>query len=123
CHRIGDQGERIGPELTGIGGRFSKNHIVESILQPSPTLTPRFPTVTPRLLPRQILTRLQNSETETSPTPADPQGQKHELAKSEIEIQQPQAKSTMPDNVAQQLTPAEFLDLIAFLTQRETSPP
>jgi HEAT repeat protein len=24
CHRIGEQGERIGPELTGLGSRFSK---------------------------------------------------------------------------------------------------
>src|SRR5262249_38016579 len=22
CHRLGDQGERIGPDLTGVGGRF-----------------------------------------------------------------------------------------------------
>ena len=35
CHRVGDRGERIGPELSGLGGRFSRITIVESILEPS----------------------------------------------------------------------------------------
>src|SRR5262249_1524565 len=38
CHRIGDQGERIGPELTGVGDRFSRIFLVESILEPSRTI-------------------------------------------------------------------------------------
>src|SRR5262249_30178770 len=33
CHQIGDQGERIGPELTGVGGRFSRIYLIESILE------------------------------------------------------------------------------------------
>src|SRR5205085_10884861 len=33
CHRVGDQGERVGPELTGLGNRFSKVYIIESILE------------------------------------------------------------------------------------------
>src|SRR5262249_41841785 len=42
CHRVGDKGERIGPELTGLGSRFSKMHIVESIIEPSRTIAPSF---------------------------------------------------------------------------------
>ncbi len=38
CHRVGDQGEKIGPELTGLGNRFSRVYIVESILEPSRTI-------------------------------------------------------------------------------------
>ena len=45
CHRLGDQGERTGPELTGLGSRFSRIHIAESILQPSRTIAPSFGTV------------------------------------------------------------------------------
>src|SRR5205807_1660201 len=34
CHRIGEQGGRIGPDLSGVGRRFSRIHLVESILEP-----------------------------------------------------------------------------------------
>jgi quinoprotein glucose dehydrogenase len=42
CHRLGDQGERMGPELTGVGSRFSRIYVVESILEPSRTIAPSF---------------------------------------------------------------------------------
>src|SRR5439155_18585758 len=35
CHRLGGQGGQIGPDLTGVGRRFSKIHLIESILEPS----------------------------------------------------------------------------------------
>src|SRR6185369_12411089 len=44
CHRVGEQGERIGPELTGVGSRFSRIHVIESILEPSRTIAPSFGT-------------------------------------------------------------------------------
>ena len=45
CHRVGDQGERIGPELTGIGARFGRVYLIESILEPSRAVVPGFATV------------------------------------------------------------------------------
>ena len=45
CHRLGDQGERIGPDLTGVGSRFARIYIVESILEPSRTIAPSFGTL------------------------------------------------------------------------------
>ena len=32
CHRLGEQGGNIGPILTGVGSRFSRIHLIESIL-------------------------------------------------------------------------------------------
>jgi quinoprotein glucose dehydrogenase len=42
CHRVGEEGGRIGPELTGLGRRFSRVHLVEAILEPSRTIMPAF---------------------------------------------------------------------------------
>ncbi len=123
CHRVENAGERIGPELTGIGSRFSKIHIVESILEPSRTVTPGFQTLTVRLTDGRVLTGVRVAETATALTLADQQGTKHELSKAEIDAQQPQAKSTMPDNVAQQLTVEQFVDLVAFLTAQKSPAP
>jgi putative heme-binding domain-containing protein len=115
CHRLGDRGERIGPELTGIGARFSRVFIAESILEPSRTIAPSFETVMVALNDGRVLTGVRTAETDQSLTLADQQGQKHLLAKSSIEERRPQPQSTMPDGLEQRFTPGEFIDLIEFL--------
>jgi putative heme-binding domain-containing protein len=119
CHRIGDAGERIGPELTGIGSRFSRIHIVESILEPSRTVTPGFQTLAVALRDGRVLSGIKVAETDNTLTLGDNQGQKHELAKLQIEEQTVQSQSTMPDGLVKQLSPDEFVDLIGFLTSQK----
>jgi putative heme-binding domain-containing protein len=116
CHRIGDQGERIGPDLTGLGDRFSRVHIVESILEPSRTVTPGFQTIAVALRDGRVLAGVKIDETDNSLTLGDNQGQKHALAKSQIEEQTVQTQSTMPEGAVKQLSPDQFVDLVAFLT-------
>jgi putative membrane-bound dehydrogenase-like protein len=121
CHRLGDQGERIGPELTGLGRRFSRIHIIESILEPSRTIAPGFDTSTITLKSGRVLTGIIITQTEKLLTLADNQGQKHEIIKSEIEERQTQPISTMPEGLGKQLSTDEFIDLITFLvSQKET---
>lgn len=121
CHRIGEQGERIGPELTGVGSRFSRIHIVESILEPSRTVTPGFQTVAVALRDGKVLSGIKVSETETTLVLGDNQGQKHTLAKADIEEQKAQSQSTMPDGLTKQLTVDQFVDLLAFLVGQKGS--
>lgn len=118
CHRLRDQGERIGPELTGIGGRFSRIYLVESILEPSRTIAPSFETLLVALKNGQVRTGVRIAETEESLTIGDNQGQKHVLNKADIEEKRPQPVSTMPEGLEKRLTPEEFLDLIAFLVSQ-----
>jgi quinoprotein glucose dehydrogenase len=119
CHRIGDQGERIGPELTGVGSRFSRIHIVESILEPSRTVTPGYQTFAVALRDGRVLAGIKVSETEATLVLADNQGQKHILAKADIEEQRAQTQSTMPDGLTKQLTVDQFVDLLAFLVSQK----
>jgi putative heme-binding domain-containing protein len=115
CHRVADQGERVGPELTGLGDRFSRIHIVESILEPSRTVATGYQTVAVILRDGRVLTGIKISETEKTLTLADNQGKKHELAKVDIEEQKTQPQSTMPDGLVKQLTIDQFVDLIGYL--------
>ena len=64
CHRVGDKGERIGPDLTGLGSRFSRVHIVESILEPSRTIAPSYETTALVLKNGKILYGIKIAETE-----------------------------------------------------------
>jgi putative heme-binding domain-containing protein len=124
CHRLGDQGERIGPDLTGVGGRFARIYLVESILEPSRTIAPSFGTLVVALKNGQVLTGVKVTETETMLTLADNEGQKHLLAKADIEEYRSSPLSTMPEGLEKRFTEHEFIDLIAFLvSQKEKSVP
>jgi putative heme-binding domain-containing protein len=119
CHRIGDRGERIGPELTGVGGRFSRIFLVESILEPSRAIAPSFDTVTVALEDGRVVSGVRVAATDRTLTLADPQGQTHVLARSRITEQKTQPQSTMPEGLEQRFTPEEFLDLIEFLASQK----
>ena len=124
CHRLGDQGERIGPELTGVGSRFSRIYLAESILEPSRTIAPSFGTQVLTLKNGKVVTGVKVAETETTLTLGDNQGQKQLLAKADIDMQQVSAVSTMPEGLEKRFTEEEFVDLIAFLaSQKEARGP
>ncbi len=115
CHRIADQGGRIGPDLAAIGSRFSRVHLIESILEPSRTVAPSYETWVLVLDSGRLLAGVKVSETATQLTLGDNQGQTHQVPKSTIEESQVQPTSSMPDDVHKRLTDAEFVDLVEFL--------
>jgi putative heme-binding domain-containing protein len=115
CHRVGDQGERIGPELTGLGDRFSRIHIVESILEPSRTVATGYQTIAFVLRDGRVLTGIKIGETDDMLKLADNEGKTHVVMKADIEEQKAQPQSTMPDSLVKQLTVDQFVDLIGYL--------
>ena len=42
CHRFGDRGEGVGPDLTNVSRRFQKKEILESILFPSQVISDQY---------------------------------------------------------------------------------
>jgi putative membrane-bound dehydrogenase-like protein len=119
CHQLGDQGGKIGPELTGVGGRFSRIYLIESILDPNANVTPGFKTLIVTTKSGAPLVGAKVSETETSLTLGDAAGQLHEIAKSDIaELDEPPV-SLMPAGLENLYTEQEFLDLMAFLISQK----
>lgn len=119
CHRLGDEGDRIGPDLTGIGSRFSKIHLVESLLEPSRTIAPSYATFTVALNSGRVFTGVKIVETTKTLMLGNKDGQRHVIPRSEIELIRRQSTSTMPEGLEKRLTDREFLDLIAFLLSQK----
>ena len=44
CHRIGQDGKEVGPELTAIGKKLDRTQLLESILEPSKRIDPKYVT-------------------------------------------------------------------------------
>ena len=115
CHRLDQQGNRIGPDLSDIGSRFSRIHLIESILEPNRTLAPSYATTVVALNDGRVLTGVKLSETAQSITLGDAEGNTHVVLKGDIEITQVQDRSTMPDGLEKRFTDTELIDLISFL--------
>jgi putative heme-binding domain-containing protein len=119
CHRLGDEGGRIGPDLTGVGRRFSRIHLVESILEPSRAIAPAFRNVLVRLKDGQELIGVRVAESESALTLGDAQGQSHTFKKDQIQELRTLELSIMPEGLENALTDEEFVDLIAFLAEQK----
>ncbi len=123
CHRVGEQGEKIGPDLTGIGNRFSRIHLIESILEPSRTIASSFQTLAITLTDGKTITGVKIAESDKTIELGDKDGKKHIIAKADIESQRMEKLSVMPDGLEKPFSNDEFVDLIAFLASlKETRP-
>ena len=120
CHRMGIEGGRIGPDLTGIGSRFSRIHLIESILEPSRTVATSYTTIVVALKDGIVMTGIRVSESDEMLVIGDNQGKLHEIAVANVEEIANQTVSTMPEGLEKKLTDREFTDLLAFL-ESETS--
>jgi putative heme-binding domain-containing protein len=115
CHRIGDRGERVGPELTGIGARFGRVYLVESILDPGRAVVPGFATLRVELKDGRVVTGVKVAEADATLTLVDQEIKRHELKKADILEQRTLAASAMPEGLERRLTEQEFVDLVAYL--------
>ena len=119
CHRLGETGGRVGPDLAGIGSRFSRIHLIESILQPSRTIAPSYGTVVIELSDGRVFAGVKQNETESTVSLGDKEGRTHQIPKSEIESIRLQPTSTMPEGLEKAMSDQQFVDLIEFLASQK----
>src|SRR5579871_1797703 len=115
CHRVRGQGGDMGPDLSLIGGKFDRAHLVESILEPSRQIVEGFRTTILALTDGRLLTGIVREELADRLTIVDAAGQRQQVAKSRIEERRLSDVSLMPEGLADTLTPQQFTDLIAYL--------
>jgi putative heme-binding domain-containing protein len=117
CHRIGDRGGQIGPDLTQVGKRYDGRKLLESILEPSKSVDPKYLHVVYLLRDGRVVTGRpigvnRNQLTiETDPLT----GRSVSVPREEIEESHPSRTSPMPQGLLDTLTREEILDLIALL--------
>ena len=118
CHEHEGRGAAIGPDLTAIGGTFTREKLLQSLLEPSREIGPRY---TPQILELddgRIVTGLYTGEeVDGTLLLADTAGKTLRAHPRDIVDRKPSAKSIMPDGLLATLTPQEARDLFAFLLQ------
>jgi putative heme-binding domain-containing protein len=115
CHTVGDQGGKVGPELTNVAGTRDLPYIIESVLQPSAVIVSGFEPFLIVTKDGEFIGGVKKAEDDKAVTIADNEGALHEVSKDNVEKMVQQKKSIMPDNFGELLSVGEFHDLMAFL--------
>lgn len=120
CHKIGDQGNLIGPQLDGIGNR-PLERIIEDVLAPSRNVDAAFKTVLIQTVDGQVISGLPRREEGEVLVLANAEGKELRIPQSDIELRKQSPLSLMPGNFVEQIQQAELLDLIHFLESQKVN--
>jgi putative heme-binding domain-containing protein len=119
CHKIGEVGQKVGPQLDGIGQRGAER-LLEDILDPNRNVDGAFRAtviVTKAGLP---ITGLKLREEGKVTVLVDTQGKEQRISEDDIDESQISPISPMPSNVAELIPEADFQHLMAFLLSQKT---
>lgn len=118
CHRYGDEGGMIGPDLTTIGTRFSRHDILEAIDSPSDAISDQYTAELITLTDgKTYIGRVVGEEDGVvlmNQNPYDP-NQQVELRAADIADRETSSVSIMPPRLFNRLNEDEVLDLMAYL--------
>lgn len=117
CHRFGERGEGIGPDLTNVSRRFQKKEILESILFPSQVIADQYASKVIVLKDGRTIWGLAAIQPDGSIVVLQSNAQRITVAKDEIDEIHASKKSAMPEGLLNPLTLEEIADLFAYLGQ------
>ena len=114
CHRIGNDGNRIGPELTGAG-KNGVGYFLENIIDPDAVIGADFQMTTVETRNGDVISGLvagESAATLTIRTVTD----QIVVAKDDIVQRTKSEKSLMPEGLLESLSDREQLELLKYLT-------
>ena len=115
CHQVRGQGKVVGPDLTEIGSKLTREAMLVSILDPSAGISHNFESFSALLESGQVVVGLMVSQTDDKVTLKDAQGIERSMPKSEIEQLKKQEKSLMPDNLIEALSTKDLVDIVEYM--------
>jgi putative heme-binding domain-containing protein len=114
CHKLFDEGESIGPELTGAD-RGNLDFLLTSLVDPSAQVRKEFQSQTIALKDGRVLSGLVVDENDRVLTLIDSNRQKTPIARDLIEQSKPADTSLMPEGMLEKLTEPQIRDLFRYL--------
>ena len=120
CHKIGDLGQKVGPQLDGIGQRGAER-LLEDILDPNRNIDGAFRATVIATKAGLTITGLKLRDEGQVTVLVDTQGKEQRIAAGDIEESILSNISPMPSNFAEAIPEADFQHLLAFLLSKKTA--
>ena len=115
CHQVNGRGGEVGPDLSHIGGKFDRPHLIESLLEPSRQIVEGYRSSTIVLIDGRVETGIVRRQSQKHLTLMDAAGRTREIAMGDIQQRRESSVSLMPDGLLESLSVSEFTDLVAYL--------
>lgn len=119
CHKWGGEGIEYGPAIDGVASRLTRNEIIESILEPNAKVDPQFVTTTVETKKGEAFAGFVTAETAEALTLKVAGGASQVIKIEDIKKRESQKVSSMPEGLANAMSPGEFIDLIEFLSAQK----
>lgn len=121
CHRFGNEGGSVGPDLTAVAGRFSLHDLLESIVEPSKVISDQYQAINIRLKNGDVITgrvgNLNGADVNVIEDMFEP-GKMTNVKRADIQSIEPSKVSPMPEGLLNSLQLDEIQDLVAYLLGR-----
>ena len=120
CHRFRNTGRSFGPDLSTVASRFSRNHILQQIVEPSKTISSQYRSYVIALTSGKAITGqvvyngFRKSILRVAPDPMALH-ETIEIKKDDIESFQESGVSPMPQRLLDTLSIQQIADLLAYL--------
>ncbi len=115
CHVVRGEGKAVGPELSEIGDKLSREALFESILYPSAGISHSFETYTVELTDGNVVSGILVSQTDEAIEIKNNEGVVRRFAPSDVEHLTRQPVSLMPADLHQALTEQDLVNLVEYL--------
>jgi putative heme-binding domain-containing protein len=116
CHKVGDVGEAVGPDLTKIGAKYDRAALLDQILEPSKTIDPQYVAHLLETKDGRVITGLVVEKSARAVVLKDAQGKTVRIPGTEVEQLVPQSRSLMPELLLRDLTAQQVADLLEYLS-------
>jgi putative heme-binding domain-containing protein len=116
CHRVGDGGGRLGPDLSRIGASRSPSALAREIRTPSEWIAPGYESVTLVVKDGQKFRAVKKNEDVFSIQVMDTQERIQGYRRSELQDVVYEKASLMPAYGSERLSEGDLADLIAYLS-------
>lgn len=114
CHVVANEGKEVGPNLTEIGSKLSREAMFESILYPSAGISHNYETWTAVTDSGNVVSGIKVSDTDEAIVLKGTDAIARTIKKSEIEELKKQSVSLMPADLQKTMTVEELLDVIEY---------
>ena len=115
CHIVNGKGDDIGPDLSEIGSKLSREAMFESILFPSAGISHNYENWLVAKDDGEMVSGLLLTKTDAMTTIKDTNGIVHEIKADEIEEQKRLKLSVMPADLVKEFSEQDLVDLVDYL--------
>ncbi|MBC8351996.1 MAG: c-type cytochrome [Planctomycetes bacterium] len=116
CHKVRGEGKEVGPDLSEIGSKLSREAMFVSILDPSAGISHNYETYSAILDSGNIISGLKVSETDDNITIRSAESIDKVIAKNEIDELIKSSISLMPADLQKTMSEKDLVDVVEFIS-------